>query len=47
MAEWFTAIMLAKHLPPSFELAALPESLNDNGRKAFTIQFKPGVKFVR
>jgi hypothetical protein len=46
MAEWLTANLMAKHLPESLALYDLPEYLSDGGRKAFTVQFKPGVKFV-
>jgi hypothetical protein len=43
MAEWFTALLMAKHLPASLELASLPEGMTDGGKKAFAIQFKPGL----
>jgi hypothetical protein len=45
MAEWFSAILMAKHLSPSVELAELPAEISNNGRRAFVIQFKPGIKF--
>lgn len=47
MAEWFTAILMAKHLPKSLELAELPGDLTEGGRKVFAIQFKAGTQFVR
>jgi hypothetical protein len=47
MAEWFTAILMAKHLPESLELAELPENLTEGGRKVFAIQLKPGTRLVR
>jgi hypothetical protein len=45
-AEWFTAILMARHLTESLELADLPRELTENGRKRFAIQFKPHVQFT-
>jgi hypothetical protein len=46
MAEWFSAILMAKSASPSVELAALPPDHTQGGRRVMAFQFKPGVKFV-
>ncbi len=46
-AEWLTAVLLSKNLPNSLELAVLPAELTQGGRKAFALQFKSHVKFVK
>jgi hypothetical protein len=47
MAEWLTAILMGKNLSTSLQLYDLLPEQTENGRKAFTVQFKSGVRFVK
>lgn len=47
MAEWFAAVLLGKHLSPSVELGALPDTMTDGGKRRFAVRFRPHVRFVR
>jgi hypothetical protein len=46
-AEWFAAVLLAKHLSPSVELGVLPDEMTDGGKRRFAVQVKPHVRFIR